>query len=73
MESKNKLLKEEVQYKRSQLPDFINKMGEMMHNQKQEIERAVLNSGEYRVREEYKHLTVATTKWFQMTLDQRNR
>ena len=40
VESKNKLLKEEVQYKRSQLPDFINKMGEMMHNQKQEIERA---------------------------------
>ena len=75
VESKNKLLKEEVQYKKSQLPDFINKMGEMMHNQKQEIERAVLNSGEYSVREEYivKHLTVATTKWFQMTLDQRNR
>ena len=73
VESKNKLLKEEVQYKKSQLPDFIGKMGEMMHNQKQEIERAVLTSGEYRVREEYKHMTVATTKWFQMTIDQRNR
>lgn len=51
VESKNKLLKEEVQCKKSQLPDFVNKMGIMMQNQK-EIKRAVLSSGEYRVKQE---------------------
>ena len=73
VESKNKLIKEEVQYKKSQLPDFITKMSEMMFQQRREIERAVLNSGEYSVQEQYHHLTVETTKWFQMTVDQRNR
>ena len=70
VESKNKVIKEEVQYKRSQLPEFVEKM---MHEQKQEIERAVLNSGEYRLCEEQKQLGVSSSEWFQMTTDQRRR
>ena len=62
-----------MQYKKSQLPDFITKMSDMMFQQRREIERAVLNSGEYSVQEQYCHLTVETTKWFLMTVDQRNR
>ena len=42
VESKNKLLKEEVQYKSSQLPDFVEKMKKLMEGQRQEIERAII-------------------------------
>ena len=73
VESKNKVIKEEVQYKRSQLPEFVEKMKGIMHEQKQEIERAVLNSGEYRLCEEQKQLGVSSSEWFQMTTDQRRR
>lgn len=50
VESKNKLLKEEVEYKSSQLPEFIEKMKRLMEGQKQEIEPAIIGSGEYRLR-----------------------
>ena len=49
VESKNRVLKEAVQYKSSQLPEFIEKM---------KGERAVVGAGEYRLREEYKRLAV---------------
>ena len=58
VESKNKLLKEAVQYKSSQLPDFIEKMKNLMQEQRQEIERAVIGAGEYRLRDQYKCLAV---------------
>ena len=71
MESKNKVIKEEVQYKKSDLPEFVQKMSNLMHEQKQEIERSVINSGEYRVREEYQQYAVDSTRWFQMTSDKK--
>ena len=71
VESKNKVIKEEVQYKKSDLPEFVQKMCNLMHKQKQEIERAVINSGEYRVREEYQQYAVDSTCLFQMTSDKK--
>lgn len=73
VESKNKLLKEEVQYKSSQLPDFVEKMKRLMEGQRQEIERAIIGSGEYRLRNEYRNLAVESSKWFKMTTEQRQR
>ena len=64
VESKNKLLKEEVQCKSSQLPDFVEKMKRLMEGQRQEIERAIIGSGEYRLRNEYRNLAVESSKWF---------
>ena len=58
VESKNRVLKEEVQYKSSQLPDFVDKMRGLMEEQRREIERAVISAGEYRLREEYRKLAV---------------
>ena len=41
VESKNKVLKEKVAYKSSQLPEFVEKMSDLMGEQKNEIERAI--------------------------------
>ena len=38
VESKNKLLKDEVQYKYSSLPEFVNKMKGLMDEERLEIE-----------------------------------
>ena len=73
VESKNKVIKEEVRYKKSDLPEFVHKMSNLMHEQKQEIESSVINSGEYRVREEYQQYAVDSTHWFQMTSDKKTR
>lgn len=73
VESKNRVLKEAVQYKSSQLPDFIEKMKALMEEQRHEIERAVIDGGEYRLREEYKNLAVSPTKWYKLTAEQRRR
>ena len=73
VESKNRILKEAVQYKSSQLPEFVDKMKGLMEEQRREIERAVIGSGEYRLRKEYHHLTVEPSKWFKMTTEQRRR
>ena len=73
VESKNKLLKEEVQYKSSQLPDFVEKMKRMMLDQRQEVERAVANSGEYRLAPGIQKFAVDQSKWFLMTHEQRRR
>ena len=62
VESKNKVLKESVQYKSSQLPDFIDKMKALMHEQQLEIERAVIGSGEYRLKDQYKNLAVNSSR-----------
>ena len=49
VESKNKVVKEEVQYKSSQLPDFIDKMRHLMEEQRLEIEHAIVTAGEFRI------------------------
>ena len=73
VESMNKLLKEEVNYKSSQLPDFVEKMKVMLYQQRQEIECALIDSGQYRVASGYESLRVDSSQWFRMTAEQRSR
>ena len=70
VESKNKS-KKRYNTKKSDLPEFVQKMSNLMHEQKQEIERSVINSGEYRIREEYQQYAVDSTRCFQMTSDKK--
>ena len=42
VESKNMVLKEKVQYKSSQLPEFVENMRDLMDEQKKEIECAMI-------------------------------
>ena len=48
-------------------------MNDLMEEQKNEIERAIINAGEYRVRKGYSNLAVETLGWFKMSREQRQR
>lgn len=54
IESKNNVLKQQVQYKASQLPTLLEHMKSLLGEQRMEIERAVATSGEYRLHPLYK-------------------
>lgn len=49
-ESVNALLKNKVDYKRSELPDFLNKLKEVISEQDEELSRAVIGKGKYTLR-----------------------
>ena len=73
VESKNKILKDEVEHKKSELTDFMNKMKALFEEQKHEVERSLIGMGEYRLKEDYRYLQVESSTWFKMTLDQHQR
>ena len=73
VESKNKVLKEKVEYKSCQLPEFVEKINDLIVEQKNEVERAIISTGEYRIRKEYSHLAVESSRWFKMNREQRQR
>ena len=70
-ESINVLLKHKVDYKKHQLPDFIDKVGELVAEQKQEVERAVVNRGKWRFRSQCQFLQVQESVLFTMNAQQR--
>ena len=55
-ESVNAMLKHKVNYKRNELPVFIEKVRELIKEQQQEVERAIIGRGKFQFREHYKHL-----------------
>ena len=73
VESKNKVLKDEVEHKKSEFPDFIDKMRSLLEEQKREIECALIDKGQYRLREEYRYLKVESSSWFKLNFEQRQR
>lgn len=52
-ESINAMLKKKVDYKKSELPQFLEKLRSAMEEQK-ELERAIINRGKYQLCDEYK-------------------
>ena len=72
IESKNNILKQHVNRKSSSLPEFVDKMKELLTEQRNEIEKAVASCGEYRVVPQYSNLACDRQKWFKMTEKQRN-
>ena len=73
VESKNKVLKDELEHKKSELTDFVDKMRALLEEQQHEIERSLIDMGQYRPREEYRHLKVESSSWFKMNLEQHQR
>lgn len=69
VESKNKILKDEVEHRHTELPHFVDKMRVLLEEQRLEIECAIIGMGEYRIRSEYRNLAVEPSKWFKMTID----
>lgn len=70
VESKNKILKDEVEHRHTDLPDFVDKMRALLEEQRPEVEHAIIAIGEYRIKSKYSNLAVEHSKWFKMTVDQ---
>ena len=72
-ESLNAMLKHKVDYKKNELPLFIEKVKELVNEQRREVERAVIGRGKYRISEQYQFLAVPESQWFLMTPTQRKK
>lgn len=62
-ESINAAIKEKVNYRKSEWPQFNAKMKELVNSLVQEAKKAIIGFGEFRIRDEYKHLVVPVEKW----------
>ena len=63
-ESINALLKKKVNYKRNELPEFLEKVRELIREQDSEIEKAVINRGKYMINPEFKKFSKTEKEWF---------
>ena len=72
-ESISDVLKLKVEYKKSSLPEFLDKMKELADEQEREVEHAVIKHGKYEFLPEYQHLQVPEKRWFRMSLEQQKR
>ena len=72
-ESINAMLKKKVDYKKNELPAFMNHLKQIIDEQDRELERAVIGRGKYEFVEEYKFLEIKEINWFKMTREQRKK
>lgn len=72
-ETANFILKSKVDYKRSQLLEFIEKLKEVVDEQEREVEKAAIQRGKYRFQSQYKYLEVPESQWYKMTPQQRKK
>lgn len=70
-ESLNSVIKSKVDYEKSELIRFIDKMKCLVDDQQKEVERAVCCRGKYRFRSQYRFLEVDEQRWFNMTPESR--
>jgi hypothetical protein len=67
------VLKNKVNYQRSELPIFVDKVKELIAEQAREAERAVVNRRKYRSRSQYRFLEVPEARWFAMNQELRDK
>ena len=69
----NALLKKKVDYRKNELPVFIDELKAAIEEQERELERAVIKRGKYQLCPAYKHdLQKDEHEWFiKMTVNQR--
>lgn len=72
-ESINALIKRKVDYKKHQLPQFIDIVHELVDEQNREVKRAIVNRGKWRLRSHYQFLEVPESVWFTMSMQQRQK
>ena len=72
-ETANYMLKHKVNYKQSELPEFLEKFKELLLEQEQEVKKAILGRGKYELRSQYQSWHVSEAKWFSMTTVQRQQ
>ena len=72
-ESLNTVLKRKVNYKKNELPAFVEHLKSLIDEQERELERAVIGRGKYRFKREFQHLQLEEVVWFRMSRDQREK
>ena len=60
----NAVLKRKVNYKRNELPVFLEKIKELIREQDSEIEKAVIDHGKYMINPEFKRFSKTEEEWF---------
>ena len=73
VESKNRVLKHQAVYKPQELPVFVQTIKDLLQEQKQEIEKAVIGVGEYELLPAYSNLEIPHSQWFKKSEKQRHR
>ena len=72
-ESLNHLIKQEVEWKESQLPKLINSLKAITNDHYSELEKAVVNRGEWHFTAQYGSLVVSESLWFSQMSDAAKR
>ena len=67
------MLKSKVDYKKSNIPEFIDKVYDLIIDQQEELQRAICAMGKWRFCKEFKFLEVSSADWFCMDPDARKR
>ena len=67
------VLKVKMDYKRSELVKFIDKLRELVDDQQREVDKSLVGCGKYFLHSDYSHLEIPQAKWFSMTKEQRRR
>ena len=70
-ETANYLLKHKVNYKKSELSEFLTKLRQLIEDQQREVEKAIIGRGKFELRSQYRSWYVPETKWFSMSQSQR--
>ena len=63
-ESVNAILKKKVDYKHSELPQFLHHLKALIDEQEREIQKAVVDRGKYALQPEYKKFKKSEDEWF---------
>ena len=67
----NDILKRKVNFKKNELPTFVNLLRELVNEQDREVEHAIIGRRKYQFRKEFQYLKIAEADWFLMTREQR--
>ena len=73
IESINRVIKQKTGYKTSEWPTFCKIAHELVNEQQDEVEKAVIGIGEYLFCEDFRHLQLSLTKWSLMTKVQKEK
>ena len=73
VESANGVIKRKTNYRVCEWPEFCRLAKDLVEEQENKIEKAVIAVGEYRFDDEYAHLQVSLSKWSSMSQAQRKR
>ena len=71
VESENCIIKREVEFKKSDIPSFVQKMHNLEQKQAKDAESALFEYGPYSLAPAYKSLQIEQHKWFKLNAKQR--